>query len=135
MSFVATPKAGIAARELMVSVGSKAFIAKKGQEFCFGGGGGIGLEELPVICGNALEEARGNEFELATDYYISHYLPTLLEGCDVEHLRDFLRGCAEVFPLISMDRSSSHAAETALKSLSMHLQYDEACSVIGLFCY
>lgn len=38
---------------------------------------GIGLEERPVICGYALEEARGKEFELATDYYISHYLPNL----------------------------------------------------------
>uniref|UniRef100_A0A6N2KB55 Uncharacterized protein n=1 Tax=Salix viminalis TaxID=40686 RepID=A0A6N2KB55_SALVM len=29
-----------------------------------------------------------------------------------------------------MDRSGSHAAETALKSLAMHLQYDEACSAM-----
>lgn len=48
----------------------------------------------------------------------------------MEHLRDFLRGCAKVFPLISMDRSGSHVAETTLKSLAMHLQYDEACSAI-----
>ncbi|CAK7356439.1 unnamed protein product [Dovyalis caffra] len=92
--------------------------------------GGVDLEERPVICGNALEEARGKEFELATDYYISHYLQTLLEGCDVDHLCDFLRGSAKVFPLISMDRSGSHVAETALKSLAMHLQDDEAYSVI-----
>lgn len=91
---------------------------------------GVDLEERPVICGNALEEARGKEFELATDYYISHTLQILLEGCNVDHLCDFLRGCAKVFPLISMDRSGSHVAETALKSLAMHLQDDEAYSVI-----
>lgn len=91
---------------------------------------GVDLEERPVICGNALEEARGKEFELATDYYISHTLQILLEGCNVDHLCDFLRGCANVFPLISMDRSGSHVAETALKSLAMHLQDDEAYSVI-----
>uniref|UniRef100_A0A6M2EQK6 PUM-HD domain-containing protein n=1 Tax=Populus davidiana TaxID=266767 RepID=A0A6M2EQK6_9ROSI len=91
---------------------------------------GVDLEERPVICGNALEEARGKEFELATDYYISHTLQILLEGCNVDHLCDFLRGCAKVFPLISMDRSGSHVAETALKSLAMHLQDDEAYFVI-----
>ncbi|KAJ6942744.1 pumilio [Populus alba x Populus x berolinensis] len=91
---------------------------------------GVDLEERPVICGNALEEARGKEYELATDYYISHTLQILLEGCNVDHLCDFLRGCAKVFPLISMDRSGSHVAETALKSLAMHLQDDEAYSVI-----
>ncbi|KAF9685366.1 hypothetical protein SADUNF_Sadunf03G0047100 [Salix dunnii] len=91
---------------------------------------GVDLEERPVICGNALEEARGKEFELATDYYISHTLQILLEGCNVDHLCDFLRGCAKVFPLISMDRSGSHVAETALKSLAMQLQDDEAYSVI-----
>jgi nucleolar protein 9 len=48
----------------------------------------------------------------------------------VDHLCDFLQGCAKVFPLISMDRSGSHVAETALKSLAMHLQDDEAYSVI-----
>ncbi|KAJ6389285.1 hypothetical protein OIU77_027596 [Salix suchowensis] len=91
---------------------------------------GVDFEERPVICGNALEEAKGKEFELATDYYISHTLQILLEGCNVDHLCDFLRGCAKVFPLISMDRSGSHVAETALKSLAMQLQDDEAYSVI-----
>ncbi|KAG5222750.1 pumilio [Salix suchowensis] len=91
---------------------------------------GVDFEERPVICGNALEEAKGKEFELTTDYYISHTLQILLEGCNVDHLCDFLRGCAKVFPLISMDRSGSHVAETALKSLAMQLQDDEAYSVI-----
>ncbi|KAJ6706185.1 NUCLEOLAR PROTEIN 9 [Salix purpurea] len=91
---------------------------------------GVDFEERPVICGNALEEAKGKEYELATDYYISHTLQILLEGCNVDHLCDFLRGCAKVFPLISMDRSGSHVAETALKSLAMQLQDDEAYSVI-----
>ncbi|KAG5228887.1 pumilio [Salix suchowensis] len=77
---------------------------------------GNGLEERPTICRYAIEEARGKEFELVTDYYINHYLP---------NLTSFM-----VFPLISMNRSGSHAAETALKSLAMHLQYDEACFAI-----
>ncbi|KAB5574072.1 hypothetical protein DKX38_001266 [Salix brachista] len=68
---------------------------------------GKGLEERPVICGYALEEARGKEFELATDYYISHYLPNLTS------LRVVGFSCC---------------SETALKSLAMHLQYDDACS-------
>ncbi|KAK0598080.1 hypothetical protein LWI29_031490 [Acer saccharum] len=54
----------------------------------------------------------------------------LLEGCDVDHLCGFLRGCAEVFPAIAMDRSSSHVAESALNSLAMHLQDEQAYSVV-----
>ncbi|XP_058007559.1 pumilio homolog 23 isoform X2 [Hevea brasiliensis] len=91
---------------------------------------GIDLEERSVICANALEEAQGKEFELATDYIISHTLQTLLEGCNVDHLCSFLRGCAKIFPLIAMDRSGSHVAETALKSLATHLQDNEAYSII-----
>ncbi|XP_015583622.2 pumilio homolog 23 [Ricinus communis] len=91
---------------------------------------GIDLEERAVICGNALEEVRGKEYELATDYIISHTLQNLLEGCDVDHLCSFLRSCAEFFPLIAMDRSGSHVAETALKSLATHLQDNEAYSII-----
>ncbi|KAL2493361.1 Pumilio23 [Abeliophyllum distichum] len=59
----------------------------------------IELEERTVICGNALEEARGKEVELATDYIISHTMQTLLEGCSVDHL-------------------------CALTSLALHLQED-----------
>ncbi|KAJ8774247.1 hypothetical protein K2173_009678 [Erythroxylum novogranatense] len=90
----------------------------------------VDLDERAVICGNALEEARGKEFELATDYILSHTLQALLEGCDVDHLCGFLRGCGKVFPLIAMDRSGSHVAETALKSLVIHLEDNEAYSVI-----
>ncbi|KAK9281800.1 hypothetical protein L1049_004706 [Liquidambar formosana] len=93
-------------------------------------GNGVELEERSVICGNALEEARGKELELATDYFISHTLQTLLEGCDVDQLCGFLRSCAKEFPYIAMDRSGSHVAETALKSLVSHLQDQEALSVI-----
>lgn len=90
----------------------------------------VDLEERSVLCGNALEETRGKELELATDYIISHTLQTLLEGCDVDHLCSFLRGCAKVFPAIAMDRSGSHVAETALKSLAMHLQDEHTHSII-----
>lgn len=90
----------------------------------------VDLEERSVLCRNALEETRGKELELATDYIISHTLQTLLEGCDVDHLCSFLRGCAKVFPAIAMDRSGSHVAETALKSLAMHLQDEHAHSII-----
>ncbi|KAL6996184.1 hypothetical protein U1Q18_006318 [Sarracenia purpurea var. burkii] len=93
---------------------------------------GTDLEERSVICGNALEESKGKEVELATDYVISHTFQTLLEGCDVNHLCGFLESCAKDFPLIAMDRSGSHVAETALKSLAMHLQVqdDETCTLI-----
>ncbi|GAV87319.1 hypothetical protein CFOL_v3_30745 [Cephalotus follicularis] len=91
---------------------------------------GVDFEERSVICGNALEEARGKELELATDYIISHTLQTLLEGCDVDHLCGFLRSCSKVFPSIAMDRSGSHVVETALKALSMHLQDQETYIVI-----
>ncbi|XVF25297.1 hypothetical protein REPUB_Repub13aG0201400 [Reevesia pubescens] len=91
---------------------------------------GVDMEERSVICGNALEEARGKELELATDYIISHTLQTLLEDCDVDHLCSFLQGCANVFPSIAMDRSGSHVAETALKSLAEHVQDSEAYTII-----
>lgn len=93
-------------------------------------GGGVDLEERSVICGNALEETRGKEFELATDYIISHTLQTLLEGCDVDHLCGFLRSCAKDFPFLAMDRSGSHVAETAIKSLARHLQENDVYSVV-----
>lgn len=83
-----------------------------------------------MICGNALEETRGKEYELATDYIISHTLQALLEACDVDNLCGFLKSCVNVFPLISMDRSGSHVAETALNSLAMHLQDEETYSSI-----
>lgn len=83
----------------------------------------VDLEERSVICGNALEESRGKEVELATDYIISHTFQTLLEGCDVNHLCEFLRSCAKDFPYVAMDRSGSHVAETALKSLAYHLDH------------
>lgn len=87
-------------------------------------GNGVDYEERSVICGNALEEATGKELELATDYIISHTLQALLDGCDVDHLCGFLRGCSEDFPRIAMDKSGSHVAETALRSLAMHCQDD-----------
>lgn len=84
----------------------------------------IELEERTIICGNALEETRGKEVELATDYIISHTLQTLLEGCSADDLCGFLRSCANNFSHIAMDRSGSHVAETTLKSLALHLQED-----------
>ncbi|XP_057505237.1 pumilio homolog 23 [Actinidia eriantha] len=90
----------------------------------------VDLEERSIVCSNALEESRGKEVELATDYVISHTFQTLLEGCDVDHLCEFLQSCAKDFPCIAMDRSGSHVAETALKSLAMHLQDDKSYSLI-----
>ncbi|TYG68457.1 hypothetical protein ES288_D05G154600v1 [Gossypium darwinii] len=87
---------------------------------------GVDVEERSVICGNALEEARGKEFELATDYIISNTLQTLLDGCNLDNLCSFLRGCANIIPAIAMDRSGSHVAETAFKSLARHVQDTEA---------
>ncbi|XP_068663663.1 pumilio homolog 23-like [Aristolochia californica] len=92
--------------------------------------GGIELEERSFICGNALEETKGKELELATDKIISHTLQTLLEGCDVDKLCGFLHSCAKVFPLIAVDKSGSHVAETALKSLAIHLQDKETHKII-----
>ncbi|KAL6568341.1 hypothetical protein OROHE_004025 [Orobanche hederae] len=88
------------------------------------------LEDRYVICGNALEEAKGKEVELATDYIISHTMQTLLDGCSVDHLCSFLQSCAKNFSHISMDRSGSHVAETALKSLARHLEDEENHSLI-----
>lgn len=90
----------------------------------------VDLDERSSICGNALDETRGKVVELATDYIISHTLQTLLEGCEVEQLCGFLQNCSKDFPRISMDRSGSHVAETALKSLAVHLQDNETHSLV-----
>ncbi|KAL7599678.1 pumilio homolog 23 [Lactuca sativa] len=90
----------------------------------------IDLEERSSICGNALEETRGKEVELATDYIISHTLQTLLQGCDLNQLCTFLQNCSKDFPRISMDRSGSHVAETALKSLASHLQESDTQDLV-----
>lgn len=90
----------------------------------------VDLEERSVICGNALEETRGREYEIATDYIVSHVLQTLLEGCELDQLCSFVRNSAAVFPAIAMDRSGSHVAESALKSLTTHLDNTDAYSVI-----
>lgn len=87
---------------------------------------GVELEERSLICANALQETKGKEFEIATDYIVSHILETILQGCDVDHLCDFLHSSAKDFPHIAMDRSGSHVAETAIKSLAVHLEDDEA---------
>ncbi|XP_035539256.1 pumilio homolog 23 isoform X2 [Juglans regia] len=91
---------------------------------------GVDIEERSVICGNALEETRGKELELATDYILSHTMQTLLEGCDVDHLCGFLQSCAMDFPSIAMDRSGSHVAETAIKSLAKLLEDNDVYSVV-----
>ncbi|KAG2722487.1 hypothetical protein I3760_02G130300 [Carya illinoinensis] len=91
---------------------------------------GVDIEERSVICSNALEETRGKELELATDYILSHTMQTLLEGCDVDHLCGFLQSCAEDFPSIAMDRSGSHVAETAIKSLAKLLEDNDVYSVV-----
>ncbi|XP_073283200.1 pumilio homolog 23-like [Primulina huaijiensis] len=91
----------------------------------------IDLEQRSAICSNALEEARGKELELATDYIISHTMQTLLEGCSCDQLCSFLQSSAKKFSHIAMDRSGSHVAESALKSLAMHLQDDDTYSLVG----
>ncbi|XP_042503360.1 pumilio homolog 23 isoform X2 [Macadamia integrifolia] len=91
----------------------------------------VDLDDRSVICGNALEETRGKELELATDYIISPTLQTLLEGCDIDHLCGFLQSCGKEFANIAMDKSGSHVVETALRSLAVHIQDEGAYSVIG----
>ncbi|KAL4306042.1 hypothetical protein HN51_039984 [Arachis hypogaea] len=86
----------------------------------------VELEERTLICGNALEETKGFEFEVATDYILSHTLETIIQGSDVEHLCAFLQSCADNFPAIAMDRSGSHVAEAILKSLSTRVQDNDA---------
>lgn len=86
---------------------------------------GVALEERSLICANALEETKGKEFEIATDYILSHTLETILQGCDVDNLCAFLHSSANQFPFIAMDRSGSHVAQTAINSLASHLQYDD----------
>lgn len=92
--------------------------------------GGLELEERSVICGNALEESRGIEVELATDHIISRTMQMLLDGCDADHLCGFLRSCSKDFVRIAMDRSGSHVAETALNSLANHLQDEDFYNLI-----
>ncbi|XP_008783356.2 pumilio homolog 23 isoform X1 [Phoenix dactylifera] len=92
--------------------------------------GGIDLEERSAICGNALEETRGKEVELATDMIISHTLQNLLQGCELDQLCGFLQNCAKEFPAIAMDKFGSHVAETALKSVATHLQDEGSYSYI-----
>lgn len=77
------------------------------------------MEERSSIYGNALEETRRKEVELATDYIISHTLQSLLQGCALDQLCNFLKNCSKDFPRISMDKSGS---QTALKSFAAHLQ-------------
>ncbi|KAL5731709.1 hypothetical protein ACHQM5_004412 [Ranunculus cassubicifolius] len=57
-------------------------------------------------------------------------MQTLLDGCDVDHLCSFLRSCGQDFPLIAVDRSGSHVAETALRALTMHIQDESTLSII-----
>lgn len=85
---------------------------------------GVEFEERSLICANALEETKGKEFEISTDYILSHTLETILQGSDVESLCSFLHSSAKHFPFIAMDRSGSHVAQTAINSLASHLQYD-----------
>nr|XP_029123826.1 pumilio homolog 23 isoform X3 [Elaeis guineensis] len=92
--------------------------------------GGVDLEEHSAICGNALEETRGKEVELATDMIISHTLQNLLQGCDSDQLCGFLQNCAKEFPAIAMDKFGSHVAETALKSVATHLLDEGSYSYI-----
>ncbi|XP_024980355.1 pumilio homolog 23 isoform X2 [Cynara cardunculus var. scolymus] len=90
----------------------------------------VDLEERSSICGNALEETRGKEVELATDYIISHTLQTLLQGCALDQLCTFLQNSSKDFPRISMDKSGSHVAETALRSLAAHLQESDTQALV-----
>ncbi|PKU60664.1 pumilio homolog 23 isoform X1 [Dendrobium catenatum] len=91
---------------------------------------GLDLDVRPTVCGNALEETRGKEVQLASDMIISRTLQCLLEGCDLEKLCSFLRSSAEDFPTMAVDKFGSHVAETALKSLAMHLQEDQSYSMV-----
>ncbi|KAK7285692.1 hypothetical protein RJT34_20470 [Clitoria ternatea] len=85
----------------------------------------VQLEDRSIICGNALDETAGKEFEFATDYILSHTMETVLHGADAHALSAFLRSSANDFPYIAIDRSGSHVAETALKSLLPHLQHHD----------
>lgn len=90
----------------------------------------VDLEERSAICGNALEETRGKEAELATDMIISHTLQILLEGCELEQLCGFLQNCAKEFAYVATDKFGSYVAETALKALAKHLQDEGPISMI-----
>ncbi|XP_020104644.1 pumilio homolog 23 isoform X2 [Ananas comosus] len=89
----------------------------------------IDLEDRATICGNALEETRGKELELATDIVISRTLQNLLEGCELDQLCGFLHNCAEVFATIAMDKFGSHVIETALRSLAKHQDERSYCYI------
>ncbi|KAL4178895.1 hypothetical protein AMTRI_Chr13g117430 [Amborella trichopoda] len=88
------------------------------------------LEERSVLCGNALEETRGKELQIASDKILSHVLEILLQSCSVDQLCSFLLSCANDFPSIAIDQSGSHVAETAFKALALYIQYNNADSAI-----
>jgi nucleolar protein 9 len=90
----------------------------------------IDSDERSTICANALEETKGKELELATDAMISHILQTLIGGCEFDLLCMFLLNCIESFPVIAMDKSGSHVAEAALKSLATHLEDESSRPMI-----
>lgn len=94
----------------------------------------VELEERSLICANALEETRGKEFEIATDYILSHTLETILQGSDVDSLCAFLKTCANDFPSIATDQSGSHVAQTAINSLALHLQDPLVEDALTIIC-
>lgn len=90
----------------------------------------IDLDDYSTVCGNALEETRGKEIELATDPVVSRTLQRLLEGCDLDQLCDFVRGCLKGLCLIVSDMFGSHVIETAFKALAKHVQDEGSSDVI-----
>lgn len=83
------------------------------------------LEERSVKSGIALEKLRGREVQLSTDYFISSDMKTILGSCSLDHLRAFLRRCANNFSHISSHITGSLVAVAALQSLVTHIQDDD----------
>ena len=83
-------------------------------------------EERATLIANALEETQGKEVELSCEKACSRVLEMLIHECNANQLASFLHRASLKFPIISMDASGSHVAETLLKAAALLLHdYDE----------
>ena len=78
-------------------------------------------EEKATLIANALEETHGKEVELSCEKSCSRVLEMLIHASDTNQVVSFLHRASPKFPIISMDASGSHVAETLLKAAAILL--------------
>lgn len=87
-----------------------------------GGGTVEDPEERGIVIGNALDETRGKELQLACHSYCGRVLETLFMNCETMHAALFLERCTDLFVSMALDPGGSHVAEAALKAIAYALQ-------------